>query len=197
MGELGAKSCLAWRTFPGHKLRTWCGQNIVVTLPSGKSLVVTATLLVVVPFLLNLLGVRGASLELIKDALGVAASVFEHGSRDVCQNAAAHWKSTQESGTLEAYSDHLARFASCDFATLAKEKVKRLMAASSEVGHPCAPPLPADWTCIDRRESAQNSHIPSVEECELLQHYETLGSNGKPTPTVEECERQLLNNVYK
>jgi hypothetical protein len=43
-----------------------------------------------------------------------------------CAEAALHWSSTESIGTREAYKDHLARFPTCAFATLAAAKIAAL-----------------------------------------------------------------------
>jgi hypothetical protein len=43
-----------------------------------------------------------------------------------CTRAETHWKSAEDIKTLAAYEDHLARFASCEFANLAKTRIERL-----------------------------------------------------------------------
>ncbi|HXW23195.1 MAG TPA: caspase family protein [Xanthobacteraceae bacterium] len=45
---------------------------------------------------------------------------------DPCAGAADHWRSVEAIGTLVAYEDHLARFANCTYATLAKERIDGL-----------------------------------------------------------------------
>jgi len=45
---------------------------------------------------------------------------------DPCAAAEAHWKAADSIGTLGAYEDHLARFASCSFASLAKARIDGL-----------------------------------------------------------------------
>jgi len=42
---------------------------------------------------------------------------------DGCASAALHWSSTESLGTREAYRDHLMRFPTCEFATLAKARL--------------------------------------------------------------------------
>jgi len=133
-------------------------QNIMVTLPSGKSLVITAMLLVVVPYSLHLLGVRGGSLELIKDALGVVAGLLKENKidgNDPCTDAALHWKSAEQLGTLKAFRDHLALFPSCKFATLARERITQLSVSDS---------APADCevhpACDSNGQPANCDHVP-------------------------------------
>ena len=107
----------------------------VVTIPSGKAVLVTVTLLLIVPSLLRLFGLQGAAFELTKDSPGVVTSLFEQqnkiDSSGPCTDAALHWKSAEQLGTLEAYRDHLARFPSCEFATLARERITQLSVNSS------------------------------------------------------------------
>jgi len=49
---------------------------------------------------------------------------------DPCASAEAHWRSTEAIGTVAAYTDHLARFTTCAFASLAKARVDALNAGS-------------------------------------------------------------------
>src|SRR5450756_147045 len=53
-----------------------------------------------------------------------SASPAAHG--DGCELAAAHWTSVESIGTRLAYQDHLARFPSCAFATLANARIAAL-----------------------------------------------------------------------
>jgi uncharacterized caspase-like protein len=50
---------------------------------------------------------------------------------DPCAAAEAHWKAAASIGTSAAYQDHLARFANCAFANLAKAKIDELKAKSA------------------------------------------------------------------
>lgn len=43
-----------------------------------------------------------------------------------CSRAETHWKSAEEIKTIAVYEDHLARFGSCEFATLAKARIEAL-----------------------------------------------------------------------
>jgi caspase domain-containing protein len=45
---------------------------------------------------------------------------------DPCAAAEAHWKAADSIGTLSAYEDHLARFSSCSFSSLAKTRIDGL-----------------------------------------------------------------------
>jgi hypothetical protein len=45
---------------------------------------------------------------------------------DPCAAASDHWKSTEAINTKAAYEDHLARFATCSFASLARAKIASL-----------------------------------------------------------------------
>jgi WD40 repeat protein len=63
---------------------------------------------------------------------------------DPCAAAESHWKSTEAMGTKIAYADHLVRFPSCPFATLAQAKIdafeQQAAAASAAAAPPPAPP---------------------------------------------------------
>ncbi|MHC4053903.1 caspase family protein [Bradyrhizobium sp. 25ACV] len=45
---------------------------------------------------------------------------------DPCASAEAHWKAADTIGTASAFEDHLARFSSCSFASLAKARIEAL-----------------------------------------------------------------------
>ena len=45
---------------------------------------------------------------------------------DPCAAASEHWKSVESIGTIDAYQDHIARFAGCAFAGLAKVRIEGL-----------------------------------------------------------------------
>lgn len=61
------------------------------------------------------------------------------GAGDPCAAAADHWHSTEAIGTVAAYEDHIARFPSCSFASLARDRIASLRVASLSP----ASPLPA------------------------------------------------------
>ena len=66
---------------------------------------------------------------LAKEASSAPASVkpaSAAGRGDGCELAAAHWTSVESIGTRLAYQDHLARFPSCTFATLASARIAAL-----------------------------------------------------------------------
>jgi tetratricopeptide (TPR) repeat protein len=58
-------------------------------------------------------------------AAGPAASPANLPAAD-CARAEAHWKSAEDIRTLPVYEDHLARFANCDFAALARARIGEL-----------------------------------------------------------------------
>lgn len=60
---------------------------------------------------------------------------------DPCGAAEAHWRSTESINTQAAYEDHLARFANCAFAGLARAKLAALQRPPAPA--PVAPPAPA------------------------------------------------------
>jgi hypothetical protein len=65
---------------------------------------------------------------------------------DPCAAAESHWKSTEAMGTKIAYADHLARFPSCPFATLAQAKIDALeqqAAAAAAAPPPASASVPA------------------------------------------------------
>ena len=43
-----------------------------------------------------------------------------------CARAETHWKSVEELKTAAGYEDHLARFGTCDFATIARARIQAL-----------------------------------------------------------------------
>jgi hypothetical protein len=56
-----------------------------------------------------------------------------------CAQAAVHWASTESIGTRQAYEDHLARFPTCAFATLAKVRIASI---DQGIALPARPPVP-------------------------------------------------------
>ena len=57
-----------------------------------------------------------------------------------CGAAEAHWRSTELIGTLAAYQDHLDRFPTCAFASLARAKLAALQRPPTPPPQPPAPP---------------------------------------------------------
>jgi len=49
---------------------------------------------------------------------------------DPCAEASVHWHSAEAAGTVEAFRDHLLRFPTCNFASLAKAKIEELSKAA-------------------------------------------------------------------
>jgi hypothetical protein len=98
-------------------------------------------LLVAVALLLRLLGLGGLAWEFVKggfNAIGTAVTeeglrlgnANDAGARNSCAGAETHWQSVEKIDKLELYQDHLARFPTCNFAALAKERIKVLDALS-------------------------------------------------------------------
>jgi uncharacterized caspase-like protein len=52
------------------------------------------------------------------------------GKADPCSAAADHWKSAEAIDTVDAYEDHIARFANCAYAGLARAKISALQTKS-------------------------------------------------------------------
>jgi hypothetical protein len=91
----------------------------------------------------------GLSLDLASLNAGVTvekprepAPVASQGGVD-CSLAAIHWTSTESIGTREAYKDHLARFPTCAFATLATARI----AAFDVKTEPAPPPAATPKSC--------------------------------------------------
>jgi uncharacterized caspase-like protein len=49
---------------------------------------------------------------------------------DPCAEAAEHWRSAEAAGTIDAFKDHLLRFPTCAFASLANAKIEELSKAA-------------------------------------------------------------------
>src|SRR5262249_13982436 len=49
---------------------------------------------------------------------------------DPCAEAAEHWHSAESAGTIDAFRDHLLRFPTCNFASLARAKIEALSKAT-------------------------------------------------------------------
>jgi hypothetical protein len=79
-------------------------------------------------------------------------------SGDSCALAAEHWHSTESIGTRVAYEDHLARFPTCAFATLAKARIAALgpskpAPAATDTAKTCAAGFApdSDGDCVRRK----------------------------------------------
>jgi hypothetical protein len=59
------------------------------------------------------------------DAAAPAATAATAPAAD-CSFAETHWKSAESIGTLAVYEDHLARFPTCAFSTLAAARIEAL-----------------------------------------------------------------------
>jgi hypothetical protein len=66
------------------------------------------------------------------------------GPADPCAAAESHWKSAEAIGSVEAYQDHLTRFANCTFAALARARIESLNNRLAIVSPPPAANLPSD-----------------------------------------------------
>jgi hypothetical protein len=67
-----------------------------------------------------------------------------------CASAEAHWKAAEAIGTAAAYDDHLARFPSCAFASLAKARIdglkqKAALAPTAEPRHGASKEFDGKW----------------------------------------------------
>lgn len=87
-----------------------------------------------------------------------AASTPVAPSSEGCALAAVHWSSTESIGTREAYRDHLARFPTCTFATLAAARIAALDATTETPSHPTPPKacgsgqtLSVDGKCVSEK----------------------------------------------
>jgi hypothetical protein len=61
---------------------------------------------------------------------------------DPCLEADAHWKATESIGTVAAYEDHIARFSSCAFASLAKARIDAFKQKTAAIApHPLPAPM--------------------------------------------------------
>lgn len=82
-----------------------------------------------------------------------------------CSLAETHWKSSEQIKLVEAYKDHLERFPTCAFATLAKARIASLtqVAAPTVVADPTARRCPsgftrdADGDCVRSKKSAKRT----------------------------------------
>jgi hypothetical protein len=79
-------------------------------------------------------------------------------SSEGCALAAVHWSSTESIGTREAYRDHLARFPTCTFATLAAARIVALDAKTETPSLPRPPKacgsgqtLSVDGKCVSEK----------------------------------------------
>jgi hypothetical protein len=63
-----------------------------------------------------------ANLSSVKPAVASSAAT----GSESCALAAVHWTSAESIGTRVAFEDHLTRFPTCSFATLAKSRVESL-----------------------------------------------------------------------
>jgi formylglycine-generating enzyme required for sulfatase activity len=79
------------------------------------------------------------------DALAPSATAPIAQPPDPCAAAPDHWQSTEATGSLPAFEDHLARFPNCSFAELARariEELKKKVAAVVPPVQPATPPTP-------------------------------------------------------
>lgn len=65
------------------------------------------------------------------------------GGGDPCAAAADHWHSAEAIGTVAAYEDHIARFPSCSFAMLARDRIASFRVASLSPASPAPAPATA------------------------------------------------------
>jgi len=100
---------------------------------------------------------------------------------DPCADAAEHWHSTEAAGTIDAFRDHLLRFPTCAFASLAKAKIEDL----SKAADAAKPTNPLDGTWIVKETCEKTPPFPAAS----LQYavrvkggtlHTTFGSEGKP-----------------
>ena len=116
---------------------------------------------------------------------------------DPCSSAETHWKAVEAIGTVAAYQDHIARFPSCSFASLAKaqiekariEGLKQKPALASSSDAPSSPRAGAGkfdgaWdlnlSCPPAGKSAAYTRLMAVtvKDGALRSEYQTPGTPG-------------------
>ena len=100
---------------------------------------------------------------------------------DPCAEAADHWRSAEAAGTIEAYRDHLLRFPSCAFASLAKAKIEELSKAADAAGRMTA----FDGTLIVKETCAEKPPFAAATYRYALRIKDgtlrtSFGEEGKP-----------------
>jgi hypothetical protein len=92
--------------------------------------------------------------------LQVTISPAPRAPADPCASASEHWKSAEAIGTRAAFEDHLARYANCAFAGLARARIEALRASQAAVEPPPAsapPPNGAIPNDPDRAAAGQDA----------------------------------------
>ena len=100
---------------------------------------------------------------------------------DPCANAADHWRSTEATGTLAAFKDHVLRFPNCTFADLAKSRIEQLSKADGAA----ASASPFDGVWLVREDCEKNPPWPAATLQYSLQIktgniHTQFGEEGKP-----------------
>lgn len=91
----------------------------------------------------------GGSAQLPELSLSLVGKYYLNGKPavaggDPCAAAADHWRSAEAIGTFAAYEDHIARFPSCSFASLARDRIAmlRITSLSGPLPPPATSPVP-------------------------------------------------------
>jgi hypothetical protein len=77
---------------------------------------------------------------------------------DPCAEAAEHWHSAEAAGTIDAFRDHLLRFPTCAFGSLAKAKIEEMSKADAAAKRT----NPFDGTWIVKETCEKNARFPAA-----------------------------------
>jgi len=132
----------------------------------GTKLLLAAAAFVLVGLLLNFSGLSWLGREFIAGGLGaVVHETLHHETtevRDACADAETHWKSTEARNSLVAFKDHLARFPTCPFATLAKEAISAIEGNA----RPTSSPSQEDYDLVRRVYKSIGPQPPERAKCD-------------------------------
>ena len=99
---------------------------------------------------------------------------------DPCAAASEHWKSVELIGTIDAYQDHMARFAGCAFAGLAKVRIESLKGKAAANNAAPTASVPTTAPLMASAESFSAEAVPFVStktRIALANEYAQAGPN--------------------
>jgi formylglycine-generating enzyme required for sulfatase activity/uncharacterized caspase-like protein len=119
------------------------------------------------------------------------AAITLQPSVDPCSEASDHWKSADAIGTVASYEDHVSRFPTCAFASLAREKIRLLEPTVAAITPPVILPLPAKTADVPAAEKPCGDSplaVSTKTDCAYPLSAKREKSLGQKT-VFKECEK--------
>jgi hypothetical protein len=106
---------------------------------------------------------------------------------DPCASASEHWKSAESIGTTAAFEDHLARYANCAFAGLARARLEALKAPQAALAAPPNGAIPNEANRPAAGQDASCASEPSLK---------SLNGNRSITLTFQNLSKEAISAYW-